>query len=49
MVARVKTVAFLGIDTLNIDVQVHIANGLPRFTIVGLPKKLVSLCRYSGL
>ena len=45
MVARVKTVAFLGIDTLNIDVQVHIANGLPRFTIVGLPDKAVGESR----
>lgn len=45
MVARVKTVAFQGIDTLDIDVQVHIASGLPRFTIVGLPDKAVGESR----
>ena len=49
MVARVKTVVFLGIDTLNIHVQVHIAIGLPRFSLVGLPNKLVGLSRYGGL
>lgn len=41
MVARVSTVAFRGIDTLEIDVQVHIANTMPGFTIVGLPAKAV--------
>ena len=45
MVARVKTVAFSGIDVLGIDVQVQIANGLPAFTIVGLPDKAVSEAR----
>ena len=49
MVVRVKTVAALGIDTLNIYVQVHIAKGLPRFSLVGLPNKLVGLSRYGGL
>ncbi len=34
MVARVKTVAFRGIEVLEIDVQVQIAGGLPAFTIV---------------
>lgn len=33
MVARINTVAFQGIDTLAIDVQVTMANGLPAFTI----------------
>lgn len=41
MVARVNTVAFRGIDTLDIDVQVHIANAMPAFQIVGLPAKAV--------
>ncbi len=45
MVARTKTVAFNGIDVLDIDVQVQIANGLPAFTIVGLPDKAVSEAR----
>jgi DNA invertase Pin-like site-specific DNA recombinase len=34
IVAHVNTVAFQGIDTLPIDVQVTMANGLPAFTIV---------------
>ena len=41
MVARVNTVAFRGIDTLEIDVQVHIANTMPGVFIVGLPAKAV--------
>lgn len=41
MVTRVSTVAFRGIDTLEIDVQVHVANGLPAMPIVGLPAKAV--------
>ncbi len=45
MVARVTTVAFQGIDTLDIDVQVQMANGLPAFTIVGLPDKAVGESR----
>ena len=42
MVARVATVAFQGIDTLDIDVQVQMSGGLPAFTIVGLPDKAVA-------
>ena len=45
MVARVQTIAFQGVDTLDIDVQVHMANGLPAFTIVGLPDKAVGESR----
>jgi len=45
MVARVKTVAFSGIDVLDVDVQVQLANGLPAFSIVGLPDKAVSEAR----
>ncbi len=45
MVARVRTVAFQGMDVLTIDVQVHMANGLPAFTIVGLPDKAVGESR----
>lgn len=42
MVAEVHTVAFQGLDVLDIDVQVQIASGLPAFTIVGLPDKAVA-------
>ena len=45
MVARINTVAFQGIDTLPIDVQVTMANGLPAFTVVGLPDKAVAESR----
>lgn len=41
MVARINTVAFHGVDVQNVDVQVQISNGLPAFTIVGLPDKAV--------
>ncbi|MDH3702664.1 MAG: YifB family Mg chelatase-like AAA ATPase [Alphaproteobacteria bacterium] len=45
MVARINTVAFQGIDTLPVDVQVQMANGLPAFTVVGLPDKAVAESR----
>ncbi len=41
MVARANTVAFLGVEALEVEVQVHMAPGLPAFTIVGLPDKAV--------
>ncbi|MBK1664203.1 AAA family ATPase [Rhodospirillum rubrum] len=45
MGARVHTVAFQGIDTLAIEVQVSITGGLPAFTVVGLPDKAVGESR----
>ena len=39
MVARVNTVAFQGIDVVDVDVQVQISPGMPAFTVVGLPDK----------
>ena len=45
MVARVNTVAFQGIDVVDVDVQVHIGGGLPSFTIVSLPDKTVAEAR----
>lgn len=45
MVARVKTVSFQGVDCLPIDVQVHLSDGIPNFTIVGLPDKAVGESR----
>lgn len=45
MAARVRTVAFSGIDTLRVDVQVQIASGMPAFMIVGLPDKAVGESR----
>ncbi len=45
MVSRVKTVAFQGVDVLDIDVQVQLSSGLPAFNIVGLPDKAVAESR----
>jgi magnesium chelatase family protein len=41
MVARLSSVSFMGINTLDIDVQVHLSSGLPNFNIVGLADKSV--------
>ena len=45
MTVHVNTVAFQGIETLDIDVQVQISSGLVAFTIVGLPDKAVAESR----
>ncbi len=45
MVAHVSTVAFHGIEARKVDVQVHMASGLPTFTVVGLPDKAVAESR----
>jgi len=42
MTARVRTVAFQGVDVFGVDVQVQLAGGLPAFAIVGLPDKQVA-------
>ncbi len=45
MVQRVRTVAFQGVDVLDIDVEVQLSQGLPAFSIVGLPDKAVAESR----
>ena len=45
MVARVATVAFQGIDVLDVGVQVQITSGMPTFAVVGLPDKAVAESR----
>jgi magnesium chelatase family protein len=45
MVARVRSVAFHGIDCLDVEAQVTIHGGLPAFTVVGLPDKAVAESR----
>lgn len=42
MVAKVKTFAFLGIEAVEVDVQVKISNGKSVFSIVGLGDKAIS-------
>ena len=45
MVARVRTVAFQGVEVIDVETQVTIASGLPAFTVVGLPDKAVAESR----
>lgn len=45
MVSRMTTVAFAGIETTPVDVQVSISPGLPAFTVVGLADKPVAEAR----
>ncbi len=45
MVARINTVAFQGVDVIDIDVQVQISAGLPAFSVVGLADKAVAESR----
>jgi magnesium chelatase family protein len=45
MVAKVRTVAFQGVEVIEVETQVTIASGLPVFTIVGLPDKAVAELR----
>ena len=45
MQARVQTVAFQGVDTVPVDVQVMIAPGKKNIHIVGLPDKAVAESR----
>lgn len=45
MVAKVKTVAFSGIEVTTVEVQVQLAPGMPSFAIVGLPDKAVAESR----
>lgn len=42
MLARINTIAFNGLEILDVDLQVQITSGLPAFTIVGLPDKAVA-------
>ncbi|MBV8118988.1 MAG: YifB family Mg chelatase-like AAA ATPase, partial [Alphaproteobacteria bacterium] len=45
MAAQVRTVAFHGIEVIEVETQVTISSGLPAFTIVGLPDKAVAESR----
>ena len=45
MVAKVRAVAFHGVEVIEVETQVTIASGLPVFTIVGLPDKAVAESR----
>src|SRR6266536_3802880 len=45
MVARVRTVAFHGVEVVEVETQVTITSGLPAFAVVGLPDKAVAESR----
>src|SRR6266849_903222 len=45
MFAQVRTVAFHGVEVIEVETQVTIASGLPAFTVVGLPDKAVAESR----
>jgi len=45
MVARVRTVAFSGVEVVDVEAQVTITAGLPAFAVVGLPDKAVGESR----
>jgi len=40
--SRIGTVAFRGIETIDVEVQVHFTNGSPPMAIVGLADKSVA-------
>ena len=41
MITKVASLAFNGIDIIDVDVQVQIEPGIPKFIIVGLADKTV--------
>jgi magnesium chelatase family protein len=45
MLANVTTVALHGLTAKTVDVQVHVASGMPNFTVVGLADKTVAEAR----
>jgi magnesium chelatase family protein len=45
MVARVRTVAFHGVEVIDVERQVTFTPGLPAFAVVGLPDKAVGESR----
>ncbi|MGL9759262.1 MAG: hypothetical protein ACR5LA_11135 [Wolbachia sp.] len=42
MIANINTIALQGISTVSVNAQIHMANGIPAFNIVGLPDKTVA-------
>jgi magnesium chelatase family protein len=45
MAARVRTVAFNGVEVVDVEAQVTLTPGLPAFAVVGLPDKAVAESR----
>lgn len=45
MLAAAQSAAVLGIDAIDVTVEVHVANGLPQWTLVGLAATAVKESR----
>ena len=45
MFFELNSFALIGIEAITISVEAHISNGLPSFTIVGLPDKAINESR----
>jgi len=45
MVSNINTVTFHGIETIDVNVQVHFSPGMPAFSLVGLPDKTIAESR----
>ncbi|GGK22134.1 ATP-dependent protease [Deinococcus malanensis] len=45
MLARVRSVALIGVDAVPVEVEVDVSPGLPSFMVVGLPDQAVSEAR----
>ena len=45
MFFKLDSFAIIGIHAIKVSVEVHISNGLPSFTIVGLPDKAINESR----
>ena len=41
MIASIPSAVLRGVDARSVSVEVHVANGLPGFTVVGLPDAAV--------
>ena len=48
MQARINTIAFSGLEVLDVDLQVQVTSGMPAFNIVGLPDKAVAESKEIG-
>jgi magnesium chelatase family protein len=42
MQGKINTIAFDGMEVLDVDLQIQMTSGVPSFTIVGLPDKTVA-------
>jgi len=45
MFFKIDSFALIGIDAIKVNVEIHMSNGMPSFTIVGLPDKSINEAR----